>query len=307
MSEMNDATINQFLQYLRLERNLSPRTVDLYRRNLTQWHDHMTGGGKVALHHTSVTASDIRQWLVERSSQGDCAGTLRHKVQALRAFYRYLMRRGQMTDNPASQVELARLARPLPVMVREQTMDSILDDATAMMSDDHDTVRNRLIVMLLYETGIRQSELIGLQDSAVDTRHRDLKVRGKRDKDRIVPFGPELADAIERYRAVRATLPVLECGNLLVTQHGRPLYPSLVYHVVHDTLAAAGATGKLSPHVLRHTFASTMLNHGAELNSVKELLGHESLAATQIYTHVTLSELQHNYELAHPRALKKGG
>jgi len=167
-------------------------------------------------------------------------------------------------------------------------------------------VRDRLIVMLFYETGIRLSELITLQDSAVDVNKRELKVRGKRDKDRIVPFGDELARWIEHYRELRRDVQP-ECGNLLVTARGKQLYPSLVYHVVHDALAATGATGKLSPHVLRHTFASVMLNDGAELNSVKELLGHESLAATQVYTHVTLSELQHNYELAHPRALKKGG
>ena len=140
----------------------------------------------------------------------------------------------------------------------------------------------------------------------MDTDKRELKVRGKRDKDRIVPFGDELAGAVEHYRTLRTQLWP-ECGNLLVTLRGKPLYPSLVYHVVHNALATAGGTGKLSPHVLRHTFASVMLNSGAELNSVKELLGHESLAATQVYTHVTLSELQHNYELAHPRALKKGG
>ena len=144
------------------------------------------------------------------------------------------------------------------------------------------------------------------QDAAVDVDKRELKVRGKRDKDRIVPFGDELARWLTSYRRLRASVPA-QCGNLLLTSRGKPLYPSLVYHVVHDSLANAGGTGKLSPHVLRHTFATVMLNSGAELNNVKELLGHESLAATQVYTHVTLSELQHNYELAHPRALKKGG
>jgi integrase/recombinase XerC len=189
-------------------------------------------------------------------------------------------------------------------MVREKTVNSILDADIDL--EDFSQVRDRLIIMLFYETGIRLSELIGLQDAAVDTVKRELKVHGKRDKDRIVPFGDELAQWIERYRALRADVWP-ECGNLLVTASGKPLYPQLVYRVVHGGLVTAGGTGKLSPHVLRHTFASVMLNNGAELNSVKELLGHESLAATQVYTHVTLSELQHNYELAHPRAIKKGG
>ena len=290
-----NATVERFLQYLRYERNLSWRTVVTYRGNLVQWEEYMTVAGR-PLDVISVTAADIRQWLVSRSAQGDGPATLRLKLQALRSLYRYLLRCGEVTVNPA--------AKPLPKFVREKTVDAVLD--ADLDQDDFAQVRDRLVVMLFYETGIRLSELIGLQDVAVDVDKRELKVRGKRDKDRIVPFGDELAQSITRYRQLRAAVPV-ECGNLLVTAKGRPLYPSLVYHVVHDSLARAGATGKLSPHVLRHTFASVMLNGGAQLNSVKELLGHESLAATQVYTHVTLSELQHNYELAHPRALKKGG
>ncbi len=298
-----NATVERFLQYLRYERNLSWRTVVTYRGNLVQWEEYMTVAGR-PLDVISVTAADIRQWLVSRSAQGDGPATLRLKLQALRSLYRYLLRCGEVAVNPAAQVELAKLPKPLPKFVRDKTVDAVLD--ADLDQDDFAQVRDRLVVMLFYETGIRLSELIGLQDVAVDVDKRELKVRGKRDKDRIVPFGDELAQSITRYRLLRAAVPV-ECGNLLVTAKGRPLYPSLVYHVVHDSLARAGATGKLSPHVLRHTFASVMLNGGAQLNSVKELLGHESLAATQVYTHVTLSELQHNYELAHPRALKKGG
>jgi integrase/recombinase XerC len=298
-----NVTIERFLQHLRLERNLSWRTVDLYRRDLGQWATFMTTGGQ-ELDLVSVTTGDIREWLINRADNGDTPGTLRHKVQALRALYRYLLRIGMVDANPAAQVELAKMPKPLPKFVREKIVDAVLDEDIDL--DDFTQVRDRLIVMLFYETGIRLSELITLQDSAVDVVTRELKVRGKRDKDRIVPFGDELVEWIGRYRLLRATL-CPECGNLLVTLKGKPLYPSLVYHVVHDALAATGASGKLSPHVLRHTFASVMLNSGAELNSVKELLGHESLAATQVYTHVTLSELQHNYELAHPRALKKGG
>lgn len=298
-----DATIERFLQYLRLERNLSWRTVDLYRRDLEQWSAFVAAGGR-PLDLPSITTLDLRSWLMERSTMGDCAGTLRHKVQALRALYNYLLRRGEVTANPAAQVELAKMPRPLPKFVREKTVDAVLD--ADIDQDDFTQVRDRLVVMLFYETGIRLSELIGLQDAAVDVDKRELKVRGKRDKDRIVPFGDELAAWVTRYRSLRQAVRP-SCGNLLVTGKGKSLYPSLVYRVVHDSLAWAGGSGKLSPHVLRHTFASAMLNHGAGLNSVKELLGHESLAATQVYTHVTLSELQHNYELAHPRALKKGG
>ena len=298
-----NATVERFLQYLLLERNLSRRTVELYRRDLEQWSAFATvGGGELDL--PSVTANDVRAWLMDRASRGEKPATLRLHLQALRALYRYLLRQGVVDVNPAAIVELAKLPKPLPTFVRAGTVDTVLD--ADIDEQDFTQVRDRLIVMLLYETGIRLSELIGLQDAAVDTVKGELKVHGKRDKDRIVPFGSELAAAVEHYRTLRASV-VPECGNLLVTARGKALYPSLVYHVVHNALAAAGGTGKLSPHVLRHTFASVMLNNGAELNNVKDLLGHESLAATQVYTHVTLRELQHNYELAHPRALKKGG
>ena len=298
-----NATVERFLQYLLLERNLSQRTVELYRRDLEQWSAFATaGGGELDL--PSVTANDVRAWLMDRASRGEKPATLRLHLQALRALYRYLLRQGVVDVNPAAIVELAKLPKPLPTFVRAGTVDTVLD--ADIDERDFAQVRDRLIVMLLYETGIRLSELIGLQDAAVDTAKGELKVHGKRDKDRIVPFGSELAAAVEHYRTLRASV-VPECGNLLVTARGKALYPSLVYHVVHDGLAQAGGTGKLSPHVLRHTFASVMLNNGAELNNVKDLLGHESLAATQVYTHVTLRELQHNYELAHPRALKKGG
>lgn len=298
-----NATVERFLQYLLLERNLSRRTVELYRRDLEQWSAFATvGGGELDL--PSVTANDVRAWLMDRASRGEKPATLRLHLQALRALYRYLLRQGVVDVNPAAIVELAKLPKPLPTFVRAGTVDTVLD--ADIDEQDFTQVRDRLIVMLLYETGIRLSELIGLQDAAVDTVKGELKVHGKRDKDRIVPFGSELAAAVEHYRTLRAGV-VPECGNLLVTARGKALYPSLVYHVVHNALAAAGGTGKLSPHVLRHTFASVMLNNGAELNNVKDLLGHESLAATQVYTHVTLRELQHNYELAHPRALKKGG
>ena len=297
-----DTTVDRFLQYMKLERNLSWRTVDRYRRDLRQWRDFLAGDGEV--HLASVTASDIRAWLIERVSHGDKPATLRVRLQAIRALYRYLLRQGEVSTNPAMNVDLAKLPKPLPAFVREATVNQILD--ADIDDEDFTQVRDKLIVMLFYETGIRLSELIGLQDAAVDTVKREAKVRGKRDKDRIVPFGGELAAAVDHYRTLR-TQVMPQVDNLLVTARGKALYPSLVYHVVHNSLAEAGATGKLSPHVLRHTFASVMLNNGAELNSVKELLGHESLAATQVYTHVTLSELQHNYELAHPRALKKGG
>ncbi len=297
--------INQFLQYLRYERNLSPLTVKAYGDDLHQLADFQTHG-KAEFHHSSVTPSDLRAWMVSLSGQGDGARTVRRKMQAARAFYKWLLKIGEVAQNPAADIELAKLPHRLPQFVREEGLDRLLD---APLPDDADfvEVRNRLIVAILYGTGIRRAELIGLLDRNVDTVQCQMKVHGKRDKDRIVPFGDELKRLIERYRGLRAEVQKAGVGELLLTEKGKPMYPSLVYKVVHDCLDEAGVKGKKSPHVLRHSFASAMLNHGAEINSVKEILGHESLAATQIYTHITFSELKTNYKLAHPRALKKGG
>ena len=295
--------IDKYLQYIKLELNLSPHTVTAYGNDLRQWEQYLTAG-KQELDVASVTASDIRAWLLHLSGDGDSARTLRRKVQAVRSFYKWLMRNGTVSVSPAASVELARIPKRLPQMVREDSVDTLLD--SEIDENDFEQVRNRLIVMMLYETGMRRAELLGLLDKNVDTVKGELKVHGKRDKDRIIPFGTELALWIDKYRTLREE-QARGCDLFFVRPDGKPLYAMLVYRVVRDALGQAGVTSKRSPHVLRHSFATAMLNDGAALNSVKELLGHESLATTQIYTHVTFSELKNNYKLAHPRALKKGG
>ena len=295
--------IDNYLQFIRLEKNLSPNTVVAYRCDLEQWEQFLTGG-KEALDVKSVTTGDIRAWMLHLNKQGDSARTMRRKVQAVRSFYKWLMKQGMVSDSPAAAVELARIPKRLPQLVRSSSMDDLLDQE--IDETDFVQVRNRLIVMMLYETGMRRAELLDLLDRNVDTASGELKVHGKRDKDRIIPFGTELAQAIDSYRLLRDEL-VRGCEHFFVKEDGSPLYPMLVYRIVHRALQEVGVTSKRSPHVLRHSFATAMLNDGAAINSVKELLGHESLATTQIYTHVTFSELKNNYKLAHPRALNKGG
>lgn len=295
--------IDNYLQFIRLEKNLSPHTVVAYRCDLEQWEQFLTGG-KEALDVKSVTTGDIRAWMLHLNKQGDSARTMRRKVQAVRSFYKWLMKQGMASDSPAAAVELARIPKRLPQLVRSSSMDELLDQE--IDETDFVQVRNRLIVMMLYETGMRRAELLDLLDRNVDTASGELKVHGKRDKDRIIPFGTELAQAIDSYRLLRDEL-VRGCEHFFVKEDGNPLYPMLVYRIVRRALQEVGVTSKRSPHVLRHSFATAMLNDGAAINSVKELLGHESLATTQIYTHVTFSELKNNYKLAHPRALNKGG
>lgn len=297
--------IDSFLQYMRLELNRASLTVDAYRRDLLQLLAFLRReAGSDDVDASLVTAADLRAWLIERSDSGDSAATLRRKVQAARAFFRRLQQQGLVNDNPAKAVELAKLPRRLPTFVRPATMDRLLDDDNADLATDVIAARDRLIVMMLYETGMRRAELITLRDAAVDTGHGTLRVRGKRDKDRIIPFGSELADAIDHYRTLRGKPGVDDA--FFTRPDGQPLYPTLVYRIVTSQLQQGGVTGKRSPHVLRHSFATAMLDNGAAINSVKDLLGHASLAATQVYTHVTFSELKHNYQLAHPRALKQG-
>ena len=297
--------IEGFLKYLRYELNYSVHTVLSYGNDLRQFADFLARGDSEQLRLDDVSVSDIREWMMSLSNAGDCQRTIRRKVQSVRALYKYMQRRGLIDNNPAAMVELAKLPKRLPTYVRGENINALLDQEIDIA--DFTAVRNKLMLMMFYETGIRRAELIGLTDANVDVAAMQIKVHGKRNKDRIVPFGSELLGWIERYRDLRSQQVTAVCDAFFVRPNGKALYPSLVYNVVHDALQAAGGTDKFSPHVLRHSFASAMLNNGAQLNNVKELLGHESLAATQIYTHITFSELKDNYQSAHPRALKKGG
>ena len=309
MGDINKS-IEMFLQYMRYELNLSACTVLSYRNDLRQLQDFLSPDSAAGFRPGSVTIGDLRAWMADLDRKGDGSRTIRRKMQAVRSFYKYLMKTGEAGSNPAAEIELAKFKVPLPSFLRAEKMDEVLDGEQAALKGEGDeyyqAVLGRIIVMMLYETGIRRAELIDLRDADVDAARGEMKVHGKRDKERIVPFGRELSDAIEAYRKLRGKVTGQDRpGRFFLRTDGRPLYPMLVYRLVHGRLEAAGAAGKLSPHVLRHTFASVMLNNGAEINSVKEILGHESLAATQVYTHITFSELKSNYKLAHPRALKK--
>ena len=297
--------IEGFLKYLRYELNYSVHTVLSYGNDLRQFAEFLTRGDSEQLRLDDVSVNDIREWMMSLSNAGDCQRTIRRKVQSVRALYKYMQRRGLIDSNPAAMVELAKLPKRLPSYVRSENINALLDQDIDLA--DFTAVRNKLMLMMFYETGIRRAELIGLSDVNVDASAMQIKVHGKRNKDRIVPFGSELLEWIVRYRELRSQQVAAVCDAFFVRPNGKALYPSLVYNVVHDALQAAGGTDKFSPHVLRHSFASAMLNNGAQLNNVKELLGHESLAATQVYTHITFSELKDNYQSAHPRALEKGG
>ncbi len=305
--------INQFLDHLSLELNYSRLTVSAYRTDLMAWADYATSGHPETLRPLDVTTSDLRQWIGSLGRQEVTPRTIRRKASSLRSFFRYLMCHHGLKSNPASTLTLAKIPKDLPVYIRPDDTARVLDD-TAAEAGGFSAMRDRLIIDLLYSTGIRCSELIGLLDRATDTRKGELKVLGKRNKERIIPIGPELCRAIDDYRSARDSSAATSVSAadpsapLLVRDTGLPLYRKFVYNVVHRTLSDEGVhASRLSPHVLRHSFATDMLNSGAPLTSVQLLLGHKSLTSTQVYTHVTYNELKHNYQLAHPRALKKGG
>ncbi len=306
--------IEEFLGYLRLELNYSALTVDAYRLDLTQWAEFATDRHPEELSPMDITTSDLRQWIGSLARKGCTPRTIRRKSSALRAFFRYLMRNHGLTSNPASELTLTKTAKTLPVYIRPNETAAILDEMDSTPSADFSDTRDRLILEMFYATGMRCQELIDLLDINVDTTRRELKVHGKRNKERIIPFAGELAEAIDHYRTVRDSNPATAISSrdrearFFVRKNGEPIYRKLAYKVVHEALALGGAhASRLSPHVLRHSFATDMLNNGASISSVQQLLGHASLASTQVYTHITYRELKHNYQLAHPRALKKGG
>ncbi len=299
--------INNFITYIRCELNYSVHTVLSYQHDLEEWRLFATGNKPETFNPIDVTASDLRTWLRHLSIAGNSQRTLRRKVQSLRAFYRYLARMGMTVHNPAADVILPRTDSPLPSYIPPAETASILDEP--LDSADFISLRDRLIILMFYSTGMRKAELETLSDINVDTRRCELKVLGKRNKERIIPFGDELRDMIEQYRQLRHSSVADETvsDRFFVRPDGRPLYPMLIHRIVHSTLAGKVHSQRQSPHVLRHSFASDMLNNGADLNAVQQLLGHQSLATTQVYTHITYRDLKQNYQHAHPRAQKKGG
>ncbi|MCH5329051.1 MAG: tyrosine recombinase XerC [Coprobacter sp.] len=296
--------IESFLRYIRYEKNYSFHTVLSYKNDLFQFRDFVTAEtGTFAPQR--VDRDLVRNWVVALVEAGETARTVSRKVSALRSFFKYLVVRKEVSDTPVRDIQLPKIRKRLPSFVKQDEMDLLLDEVD--FGDGFSAVRDRLIIAVFYSTGIRRAELIGLKDVDVDTGAATMKVTGKRNKQRIIPFGGELASLIDEYRTVRARTVGGGTADFFVRETGEPLYPQLVYRVVTRYLEAVCSLNKKSPHVLRHTFASAMLNNGAELNSVKELLGHSSLASTEVYTHITFEELKKSYKQAHPRAERKGG
>ena len=291
--------IDAFLKYLRFERNYSEKTIVSYRIDLKEFEDCLE---KVDAEKDLVTvdADLVRSWVVGLMESGRSVATVNRKLSSLRSFYRFLLRKGIVGLDPMRKVVGPKKQKTLPSFLRVQDMDRLLDENS--FSEGFEGVRDRLVLEMFYATGMRLSELIGLSDADVDFSAKLLKVTGKRNKQRLIPFGDELlSDLLEYVKIRNEALPDRD-DALFVRKDGGKMYPELVYRLVRRNLSKVATLKKKSPHVLRHTFATAMLNGNAELQAVKELLGHESLATTEIYTHTTFEELKKVYEQAHPRA-----
>ena len=290
--------IEAFLDYLRFERNYSEHTVVAYETDLRQFGDFLKSVGE-ELDYTNVDSDLIRSWVVTLMDSSKSTSVNR-KLSSLRSFYRFLMKRGKTTVNPLAKITGPKNSKPLPTFLRENDMDRLLDEIS--YGEGFEAVRDRMILETFYATGMRLSELIGLNDADVDFSAMQMKVTGKRNKQRLIPFAGELAADLREYIIIRNETMPERSDAFFVLKNGKRMYPEKVYGIVRRNLAKVVSVKKKSPHVLRHTFATAMLNHEAELKSVKELLGHESLATTEIYTHTTFEELKKVYEQAHPRA-----
>ena len=291
--------IDSFLDHLRYERNYSERTITSYRVDLLQFEEYFKRKEEKN-EFTTADADLIRGWVVSLMDEKCKPASVNRKLSALRSFYRFLIREGKVTVNPMVKVVGPKKKKPLPVFLREDEMNRLLDEVS--FEEGFEGCRDRMILEMFYATGMRLSELIGLNDADVDFSSKLIKVTGKRNKQRLIPFGKELEEDLLIYIKVRnEALPERE-KSLFVRKNGMRMYPVQVYRLVRRSLSKVVTLKKRSPHVLRHTFATAMLNDNAQLSAVKELLGHESLATTEVYTHTTFEELKKVYEQAHPRA-----
>lgn len=296
--------IDSFLDYLRYERNYSNYTIGAYSKDLRQFEDYVKKYKEGIFDPVDVDTDLVRNWVVVLMDEKLSPVSVNRKLSSLKSFFKFLMKQGSISVNPLRLITGPKTKKPLPYFIKDKEMEFLLDGDG--FGEDFEGVRNRLMLEMLYDTGIRRSELIGMQDSDVDCESMQIRVTGKRNKQRLIPFAEGLKNLIEAYTEVRNREVGSESGWFFVRKNGEQLSAGIVYTIVKDKLSEIPTLAKRSPHVLRHSFATSMLNNGAELNAVKEILGHSSLASTSVYTHTTFEELKKVYH-AHPRAKKEGG
>ncbi len=291
--------VDKFIQYITAEKRYSPNTVKAYKQDLIEFSDFIFKEYNIS-EPEKANFYQIRSWVVHLLENSNKTTSVNRKISTLKTFFHFLYKEGIISENPLSKLISPKNSKKLPVFVDKSSMNTILDEN--MYSDDFKGIRDRTIIEILYATGMRLSELINLTDNDIDIESQTIKVLGKRNKERIIPFSPYINKVINIYLERRDSEGISKSGYFLVTDKGAKLYPKFVYRVVNKYLSLIKSLEKRSPHVLRHTFATHILDNGAEINAIKELLGHSSLAATQVYTHITIEKLKTIYKQAHPRA-----
>ena len=289
----------QFLNFLKYEKRYSDHTVTAYEKDLDQF---ILFGSEMVEDFCFVKADHhlIRQWVISLMDQGMTAVSVKRKISTLRSLYKYLLREGLMEKNPTELVMLPKSGKKLPHFVQEEEMNKLMD--ASYFTGDFTGIRDKAVVSLFYGTGMRLAELKGIRMKDLQLNEKVVKVLGKRNKERLIPYPNEISVDLANYIRVRNELFGDSNSYLFVTEKGEQSYDKLLYRIVRKYLSMVTPMEKRSPHILRHSYATHLLNRGADLNAIKELLGHASLAATQVYTHTTFEKLKKIYNQAHPRA-----
>ncbi len=292
-----------FLAYITFEKRFSKHTIKAYKTDLEQFKTYLITTYSLST-NSEITHHHVRSWIISLMKEDVSTRSINRKLSTLKSLFQFLIKKGKLDKNPMLKVVMPKTGKRLPVFVEQGPMEMLFENVP--FSKDFEGVRDRLIMDLFYQTGMRRSELIYLQISDIDFQGQAIKVLGKGNKERIIPINRDLRLQISNYLELREnTFPdLLSIGQLFLTKKGKPLYPKLVYNLVKKYLGMVTTQEERSPHILRHSFATHLSNNGADLNAIKELLGHASLAATQVYTHNSIERLKEIYEQAHPKAKK---
>ena len=293
--------LERFIQYIKFEKRYSPHTVSAYQSDLDQFFKFLNYPEQTVTEPKEISYQHIRSWMVHLMSDMT-ARSVNRKIATLRKYFKFLLREGLITNNPISKIQSPKNLKHLPVVVEDAKLSAMLNDSE-VFSDDFEGLRDKLVIETLFGTGIRLVELVTLKESDINIYENTMKVLGKRNKERIVPINHELKLLLEKYLDLKKSQNFHNnSATLIVTNKGAEAYPKFIYLIVQKYLSYISTQDKKSPHVLRHTFATSLLNRGADLNAIKELLGHANLSATQVYTHNSVERLKSIYKQAHPKA-----
>lgn len=300
MKVTNHSQIQSFLDYLKFEKRYSVHTLIAYQTDLIDFFDFLESSFGISKSN-EISHTLVRSWLANLKEQDQTSRSINRKISTLKSFFKYYIRTGELKTSPMLQVITPKMIKRLPVFIKEAEAKKMIDTLN-IATEDWKSLNAKILVTLFYATGMRLSELVNLKDSQIDKGRSQIKVLGKGNKERIIPIPIPVMNDVKDYQQQKRKRFDTAAETLLITEKGQKLYPKYAYLIVNKILGEASTLDKKSPHVLRHTFATHLMNNGANLNAVKELLGHSSLAATQVYTHNTIGKLKEVYKKAHPKA-----